>query len=456
MRQRGQIPVHRCLFRELKDSMKNDADKAVAIASLHRDGYGLSADGGQAVYGSLPGETVLVRRMGRKRKTQFGRTVSVIQGSDTRVEPACAAANVCGGCSFQHMSPEAQLAFKHELLASEFSSFPPAEWLPPVQDSSLHYRSKARLGVRFVEKKGRVLVGFREKMKPYIAETGSCSILRRPVSDLLEPLAELVGQLRQPGSVPQIEVAVGDVETALVIRHLEPLDDDELHSMEEFARTRELQLYLQPGNLQSVYRLYPVEGPERLYYRLPNQELELAFHPLDFTQVNHGINQKMVDLAVSLLAAEKRDRVLDAFCGIGNFSLPLARTAGFVTGLEGSSASVERARENAVRNTMTNTAFHEMDLFAGSLEFIDSLEFNKVLVDPPRSGAEALCEKLASGNLERLVYVSCNPGTLARDTKILVDRGFELERLGIIDMFPHTTHVESIALLTRSRKHETW
>jgi len=429
--------------------LKKKGPVKIDIVSLHDDGYGLSADGKHGVFGSLPGETVISRPITRRRKRLFSRADVVDIPAANRVEPRCSAAGYCGGCSLQHMSPKSQLDFKQDQLRREFAFAMPDEWLIPLSESNFNYRSKARLGVKFVDKKGRVLVGFREKMKPYIADIDICHVLREPVATLIGPLSELIGKLSNPRSIPQIEVAIGETDTALIFRHLEPLDEDELDLFRAFGRQREVEVYLQPGNLDSVYQLFPENGNGRLYYRLPEYDLTFSFHPLDFTQVNPEINEKMVRLALALLEVSATDTVLDAFCGIGNFSLAIARSVNTVLGLEGLPSSVERARENALHNNVTNVQFEMVDLFAEQNQLPGLNMFNKVLVDPPRSGALELCKRLASSSVERVVYVSCNPKTLARDASLLIEKGFQLRKLGIIDMFPHTTHVESIALFTR-------
>lgn len=433
---------------EQKALKKKEALK-IDIVSMHDDGYGLSADGRHGVFGSLPGETVMSRPITRRRKRLFSRAEVIDIPAENRVEPRCSAAGYCGGCSLQHMSCESQLNFKQERLRREFALTMPEEWLTPLSENVFNYRSKARLGVKFVDKKDRVLVGFREKMKPYIADIDTCHVLREPVATLMGPLAELIGKLNNPRTVPQIEVAIGDTETALIFRHLEPLVECELESFRLFGRQRGVQVYLQPGNLDSVYQLYPENGNERLHYCLPEYDLSFSFHPLDFTQVNPEVNRKMVRLALALLETSTADRVLDAFCGIGNFSLAIALSVKTVLGLESLPSSVERAKENALRNNICNVQFEIADLFADQIHLPGFDKFNKVLVDPPRSGALELCKKLASSRVERVVYVSCNPKTLARDASLLVEKGFRLRKLGIIDMFPHTTHVESIALFTR-------
>jgi 23S rRNA (uracil1939-C5)-methyltransferase len=429
--------------------VKNYDPVTITIDQLDPAGYGLSADGKQGVIGALAGETVIAVPWARKRKKHFFKTDTVSQASADRVTPICPSANDCGGCSFQHFESVAQIRFKADNLQETLSATPPLLFMEPITGPTHDYRSKARLGVKFVEKKGRVLVGFREKMKPYVAEIDRCFVLRASVGENLSALAQVIGELSDPRSVPQIEVAVGDTETALVIRHLGELTASDLSQLSEFGRQLHFDIYLQPGNESTVHKLFPADGVERLKYSLPEFDLIYAFHPMDFTQVNHQINQKMIRRAIDWLALKDTDRVLDGFCGIGNFSLPLARTAGYVKGVELSQTCVQRANENAALNQLSNVEFAARDLFAENQDKTEFLGYNKVLLDPPRSGALEVCKILATHQAERVVYVSCNPVTLARDAEILVAGGYRFESAGVIDMFPHTTHVESIACFTR-------
>lgn len=436
--------------------MKSREPQQVSISYLSHDGCAYSEDHQTAVFGALPGETIIGLPIARRRKKLYLRTTAVENPSPDRVEPVCEAASFCGGCSFQHLRHDAQLGFKQNHLRELLAPLEPLEWLSPVQASPFGYRSKARLGVKYVEKKQRVLVGFREKMKPFIAETSSCPVLRAPVNLLIEPLAELVGGLSIPDQIPQIEYASGDQGSAIVIRHLQALTAEDLRRLGDFGLQHDLQIYLQPGGLDSTHKLTGdsvVEpGMDLLSYQLPDQDLRFFFSPQDFTQVNLEVNRLMVNRALDLLDLSAEDRVLDAFCGIGNFSLAIARTAGEVFGAEQSAGSIQRARDNALENGVQNVDFQVMDLHAESLEMSGFSGVNKVLLDPPRSGAEALVKKVASMDIERVVYVSCNPETLARDVRHLVSAGFDLRAAGIIDMFPHTTHVESIALLVHQER----
>lgn len=324
----------------------------------------------------------------------------------------------------------------------------PETWQQPLVSDAFHYRSKARLGVKFVDKKDKVLVGFREKQKPYIAEIDHCPVLRTSVSNLLQPLADLIGSLTIRRMIPQIEVAVGDDKVALIIRHMEPLDADDGEKLTAFAEMHNILLYLQPGGPDSVHR-HNLQDESVLTYNVPEFDLEFEFGPLDFTQVNFDINRKMIGRAIELLDCQPGDQVIDGFCGIGNFSLALARRVAHVTGLEYSPESIAQAKRNAMKNGLKNVDFMVRDLYHEPAELPEAKIGVKVLIDPPRSGAQALVKVLASSSIERVVYVSCNPETLARDIKILAQGGFNLRSTGIIDMFPHTTHVESIALLIR-------
>lgn len=430
--------------------MKKYEPVEVYVSSLSSDGCGYSEDGSLAVHGALAGETVTAVPITRKRKKLYLRTTEVACASEHRVTPPCSAAAFCGGCSFQHVAHAEQLRIKQSMLAGELGSLAPGNWLLPLTAGQLGYRSKARLGVKHVLKKDRVLVGFREKLKPYIADIDQCPVLVSPVATLITPLAELISQLSVPSCVPQIELAAGDDDTALIFRHLEPLSDGDHEQLRGFGEAHQIQIFLQPGGIDTTWKLYPQDSQQLLTYSLPDYGLSFEFSPLDFTQVNLAVNREMVNVALSLLELTDADVVFDAFCGIGNFSLAMARDAHSVIGAEHAAASIDRAQANARRNDVVNTRFLVADLHDDALKMDDFLRCNKVLLDPPRSGAEVLVKKLAaSENVERIVYVSCNPETLARDLRLLTDRGFTLKSAGIIDMFPHTTHVESIALLVR-------
>jgi len=425
------------------------------IESLSHDGRGVAHDQGktQFIEGALPGERVLARYTNKRRRFDELRTEEVLDGAPGRVEPPCPHAGICGGCSLQHLGSDAQIQFKESTLREQFAHFggiAPEQWESPMRGPTLGYRRKARLGVRYVRKRDEVLIGFREKGNSFIADIDACAVLDPRVGTRLTDLRVLVRSLSVYESLPQIEVACGDDAVALVFRHLQPLTGEDRERLIQFGQAHDLQIYLQPGRPDSVHRIWPETGAERLSYRLASVDLELAFHPMDFTQVNAEINQKMVDRALEWLEPGPDDRVLDLFCGLGNFSLPMARHAGRVVGIEGDSAMVERGAENARANGLDNLSFGCANLQADfTAEPWARDGFDKILIDPPRSGALEIAEYLPAFGAKRIVYVSCNPATLARDAGVLVRQGYRLVRAGVMDMFPHTTHVESIALFER-------
>ena len=434
--------------------MKSKDALSVRIAYLAEDGCGYTADHRHGVYGALPGELVTALPIARRRKTQYSRVLAVQEASAERVTAACSVADICGGCSLQHLHSKRQVALKSRILARHLGATQPLGWLAPLQAEGYHYRRKARLSVRWVKKKGKLLVGFREKLKPYVTQTVSCPVLREPVSELIEPLARLIEALSCYESIPQIEVAMGDEAVALVIRHQLPLSSADEARLCQFAARHAIHLYLQPGNLASTHKIYPLDKnaldkSAGLSYSLPEFGLRYRFSPHDFIQVNPTINRMLVSQAVQLLACEADDRLLDGFCGIGNFTLPLALSAGRVLGLEGAAQSIERARQNAKDNGIKNADFHLADLEDEAMEIPALSRMTKALLDPPRTGAAVLIKRLTASNVKRIVYVACNPETLARDVGSLVASGFTFEAVGLVDMFPQTRHLESIALLVR-------
>ena len=431
------------------------ADPVEAVVdALSHDGRGVAHLDGKATFidGALPGERVRFRYTRITRRFDEGRVVEVLEASPDRVEPRCPHALVCGGCSLQHMDPDAQILAKQQTLLANLQRIGgvrPGKLLEPLRGPYWGYRHKARLGVKRVRAKGRVLVGFREKRKPWIAELSRCEVLHPSVGQRLEELAALVDSLSIPDRIPQIEVAVSDDATALVFRHLDPLGAEDLDRLRAFARESGIHVYLQPKGPDSVELLWPERSV--LSYRLPEQGLELWFRPTDFTQVNPAVNRAMVGQALALLDPRPGERVLDLFCGLGNFTLPLAQRAGEVVGVEGDAALVERARDNAGRNGIGNAAFHMANLAEDITDRTWFREgFDKLLLDPPRSGAAELVPRIATLGVGRILYVSCHPGSLARDTGMLVnDHGYRLVAAGVMDMFPHTAHVESMALLEK-------
>lgn len=420
----------------------------IDISRLNEKGIGIGTYRGKVmgVLNSLPGETIEAQPFLKRRKVLYAKPVSVIRPSPFRVEPECAHATLCGGCSLQHCHPDYQIRLKQQRLLEAFGEFRPREVLPPLRSSVRNYRCKARLGVKRVDKKGKVLVGFREKMNSYIADIDSCTVLHKAIANNLEALAELIASLDASRSIPQIEIACGEDASALVFRHLTALSDRDLDLLRDFCKEKNLHLYLQSGGPGTARKIWP-DGPDRLHYRLTEFDIEIEFHPLDFTQVNLGINNEIVRLALNLLEPGGDDTVIDLFCGIGNFSLPLATCAKRVIGFESSATAVCRAKQNAVNNNISNAEFIQADLsYADEWMRVDA---TLALLDPPRSGALEISQRIGETGVSRIVYVSCNPKTLGRDSRVLVEAGFQLVKAGVMDMFPHTSHVESIALFER-------
>ena len=425
------------------------------IESLTHDGRGVARIEGKPVFihGALPGETVEFVYTDRRRDYAEGRTTAVLEAAMHRVEPRCPHFGICGGCSLQHLEASAQIEAKQALLVEQFRRIGKIEEValfPPLTGPAWGYRRKARLGVKYVPKKGKVLVGFRERSSPFIAELETCPVLHPKVGERLSDLSELIGELSLRNRLPQIEVAVGDERAALVFRILEDPTGDDLGRLRDFGTRFGFDLYLQRHGPDSVTALYP-EAPPLLSYALPEPKVEFRFQATEFTQVNVDMNRKMVGRVLDVLAPEPGDSVLDLFCGIGNFTLPLARRAGQVVGVEGGRDAVERGRENAEANGLANVEFHVADLtqpLAG-LAWADR-SYERVLLDPSRAGAEEALDGIPRWGASRIVYVSCNPSTLARDAGILVHRhGYRLLRAGVMDMFPQTAHVESIALFEK-------
>lgn len=420
------------------------------ITALDHEGRGIARIGGKAVFvdGALPGERVRLQRLQRRRRHDEARVLEVLEPSPDRVEPRCAHFGVCGGCSLQHLGHGAQLAAKAGIVAEQLlrlGGVQPERWLPPLAGPAWSYRRRARLGCRYVEKKGRVLVGFRERSSPLLADLRGCEVLAAGTGALIEPLAALIGSLGIRRRVPQVEIAVADGATALVLRVLEEPGAADREAMKAFEAAHGVEIYLQSGGLDTVAPLSPPATP--LSYELPGLSAGIRFAPTDFIQVNAGLNGLMVARALELLEPQPGDRALDLFCGLGNFTLPLAHRVAEVTGVEGDAALVARARENADRNGIGNARFLAADLASEASTAGWAGVYDLVLLDPPRAGAREVLAGVAASRPRRVVYVSCHAGTLARDAGILVsEHGFRLAAAGIMDMFPHTAHVESIAL----------
>lgn len=432
------------------------------VVGLTHDGEGIVREGKTVfVAGALPGETVSFERTRKHRRHDEGRLLEVLRPAPERVTPRCAHFGVCGGCALQHLGPQAQLALKERELRDNLERVAHVEcrsWLPPLEGPVWGYRRRARLGAKYVPKKGKAVVGFRERLAPYVADLSHCDVLAPPVGALIQPLAQLLGALEIRQQLPQIEVAVADNATALVLRVLQPPSEQDCGKLRDFAARHAVRLYLQSGGLDSVTELTAGESPGAgatpLHYTLPAFDLTLEFAPTDFVQVNGAVNQALVSRAAELLQPTAESRILDLYCGLGNFTLALAKRAGRVMGVEGEAGLVERARHNARRNDISNVEFHVGDLSKPAELPAAWLRgpYTHVLLDPPRVGAAPeMLAAIARLAPERVLYVSCHPGSLARDLGILVhEHGFTLESAGVVDMFPHTAHVESLALLRRS------
>jgi len=429
------------------------------ITDFTHDGKGVARIDGKAVFvsGALPDERVRLRIRRRHRNYDEAEVVELLDRSPHRVEPRCPHFGQCGGCSLQHLDAAAQIDMKQRALAGNFARIgkvEPQAWLPPLTDQPWGYRRRGRLSVRAVAKKGRVLVGFREESNPrFVADIGRCEVVHPALGTKIALLAERLGALDAAADIPQIEFAAGDDTVALVFRHMKPLGEYDREALADFGRQHGFAVYLQPGGVSSVHPLWP-ERP-RLAFRLPAgggaDAVELAFEPLDFVQVNAGMNRRMLARAMDLLDPQPGDRVLDLFCGLGNFTLPIARRVAEVAGVEGEHGLVARAAQNAQRNGIANARFHVANLFEDQRGASWAREpWDKLLLDPPRAGADKLLEYLPHKATRRIVYVSCHPASLARDAGILVERHkFRLVSAGVMDMFPHTAHVESIALFER-------
>ncbi|MBU4612739.1 23S rRNA (uracil(1939)-C(5))-methyltransferase RlmD [Achromobacter sp. GG226] len=429
----------------------------LAIESLDLEARGIARRDGKVIFveGALPQERVTAQSFRRKPSYEIARLERVVRASSQRVEPRCPHFGTCGGCAMQHLNPQAQVAVKQRVLEDALwhvGKLVPGQVLPPIQGPAWGYRYRARLAVRLVPKKGGVLVGFHERKSSFVADIRECHVMPPHVSALLLPLRGLIESLSVPDRMPQIEVAVGDRATALVLRHLEPLTDEDKAKLRAFGETHGVHWWLQSKGPDTVHALVP-EHEAELAYAMPAFDLRMPFRPTDFTQVNHAINQVLVARALDLLAPQAGERVADLFCGLGNFSLPLARRSATVVGVEGSAAltarALQAAREHGLQERMS---FATCNLFEVDVEWLRAQgRFDRILIDPPREGAHAVSQALVALSPEerpkRIVYVSCNPASLARDASILVhEGGYRMLSAGVVNMFPHTGHVESIAV----------
>lgn len=432
------------------------------IESLDQEGRGVAHVEGKTIFidGALPQERVTYQSHHVKQTFEVANTIQVLKQSNQRVKPQCKHFGICGGCKLQHLDFAAQVAAKQRLLENDFKHIGKVKlvnMLPPLYGPTWGYRHKARLSVKYVEKKKRVLVGFNEKATRFVSDMNSCEVLVPEVSALIQPLQDMILQLSLRDKIPQIELAVGEaidnyLVIVLIFRIMAGLTSEDEHLLRDFADTHQVQVWTQTKGPDTIMPFYPLNGPQ-LQYSLPEFDLTYPFKPNEFTQVNPQINQVMIRRAMQLLSPQANERIADFFCGIGNFTLPIARSGAQVLGLEGLANLVERANESAQLNQIKHVRFGMADLFKMTESSLSELgHFDKWLVDPPRDGAFELVKAIMLDTApKRIVYVSCNPATLARDAGELVnEKGYTLAAAGVINMFPHTAHVESIALFTRN------
>ncbi|MBS0359228.1 MAG: 23S rRNA (uracil(1939)-C(5))-methyltransferase RlmD [Proteobacteria bacterium] len=434
------------------------APAQATIESLSHDGRGIAHINGKTTFisGALPQEIVTFVYTNQRGRFDEGKTLEVTHPNPDRVTPKCAHYSLCGGCSLQHLAEDAQITFKQNILLEQLERFgkvSPKTMLPPLRGPIWGYRHKARLGVRYILKKEVLFVGFREKENPrLLTDIKHCEILHPHLGQKIGELRDKIDEISIKDFIPQIEVAITQNRTALIIRHLKALTPDDEAKFIAISQQFNFDIYLQPEGVESIQLFWPKRSSELLTYEYPELNIEYEFHPNDFTQINFAINQAMVKQTLELFELKSNDRVLDLFCGLGNFSLPMAKQALEVIGVEGSPLMVERAKRNAKHNNISNTQFYCADLFNNNFSNTPwfAQNFAKILIDPPRSGALEIIQQIQQFKAKRLIYVSCNPATLARDAGELVHKqGYKLVKAGIMDMFPHTNHVESIAVFDK-------
>ncbi|ASG68487.1 23S rRNA (uracil(1939)-C(5))-methyltransferase [Francisella halioticida] len=430
------------------------------IMSLSHDGRGIAKVDGKTTFipFTLPGEVVKFEYTFSKAKFDEAKIVEYIKKSPDRITPKCDFFELCGGCNLQHISNNAQVEHKQETLLNQLKyigeGVQPKNVLEPLlTDNTEGYRNKARLGVRYVTKKGKILVGFRERNGRFLAEIDRCIVLNPLVGEKINEIAKFIESLSIYNQIAQLEIAIDDNRPAIIFRHLEPFTNEDLAKLKSFGQENNYWIYLQSKGPDTIYRLHPDREnlPTKLSYE-PIDGIEISFEPNDFTQVNNDINKKMIKKAIELLDISKEDSIIDLFCGLGNFTLPISKYAKAVIGVEGESTMVQRAIETAQHNSISNVKFYAANLFESfeDKEWFSNFEYNKMLLDPPRAGAQEVCQAIEKFNVEKIVYISCNTATLARDAGILVNqKGYKLVSAGVMDMFPHTMHVESIAVFEK-------
>jgi 23S rRNA (uracil1939-C5)-methyltransferase len=426
----------------------------VVIEDLSHDGRGIARINGKVMFvnGALPGEKVIAKHTGGNKNFEEGLAIEILQASEDRVEAKCQFYDECNGCTMMHLAPQKQIEFKQNTLKQnllKMAKLQPEAWLDPLTAGSWHYRRRARLSVRWVIAKDKVLVGFREKEGRYVSDMDYCEVLQKPLDDLLKPLASMIGKLVIRQHVAQIEASIADDDVALIIRHLKQIREADEKILLDFAEEHSVRIYSQSKGPNTIVEL--TKKDRALYFDMPAYNIRMEFLPSDFIQVNAKMNEKMIAHAIDLLEISEDDVVLDLFCGLGNFTLPLATKVKQMVGIEGDQALVDRAIHNAKLNQLDNVEFYEADLRRNheNSEWFKK-DYTKVLIDPPRSGAWEVLPLIAQTKADTLLYVSCHPASLARDTDRLVNElGFKLVNAGVMDMFPHTSHVESIALFRR-------
>ncbi|WP_312967935.1 23S rRNA (uracil(1939)-C(5))-methyltransferase RlmD [Acinetobacter gerneri] len=407
---------------------------------------------------ALPGEVVQAKITHQAKKLEEADAIQLLSApSPHRVTPICPHFGTCGGCNMQHIDPDEQIRLKHNVLQSHlehFAGLKPESWLAPLRSDRVDYRHKARIGVRYLPQKQKLIMGFREANSNHLAAIHTCKVLDRELDQSLPELQQLIESLKGKSDIGHIELAKGDQDVALVVRLTDKLNQSDVNQLTQFALKKEWQLYLQNPHSHALKRVDGAQSEMRLHYTLPDFAIEFAFHPQDFTQVNPTVNPKMVRLACDLLELKKGEKVLDLFCGLGNFSLPLAKCVGDtgkVVAVEGSAEMVKRGTENALKNGINHVKFYSQDLTKDFSQYSWANQgFDALLIDPPRAGAEEIMHYVPNFGAKRIVYVSCNPATLARDAKILAAHGYDLKKAGVMDMFTHTGHVESIALFEKN------
>lgn len=440
-------------FKKLKKAGPFNAE----IHAISHEGRGIAQVDGKTtfIFGALPGEHVMFNYKSCRSRYDEGDTESVVTASPERVSPQCPHYGVCGGCQLQHLDHDKQLAHKRQVLqelCQHHAKTTIDNWLPTLTSKTpWGYRRKARLSVKQVDGKGDLLIGFRERRSRYVADMQRCEVLTPEVGQRIADLRQQLSALETKRHIAQIEVCASDDEVALIIRHLEPLPEHDLNLLIDLCKQFNYKLYLQPGGYDTVHLVYPSDSNFLMHYQLPDFNLRFEFHPSGFIQVNADINRQMVSRAIDLLELDNNDRVLDLFCGIGNFSLAAARKAQHVTGVEGDDQSVKLAQHNAQLNDLANTEFHSCNLFdiEGQPSWMPQ-NYNKLILDPPRSGCKEIIPHLNQWGVERIVYVSCNPITFARDLELIVQQGYKLQSAGIMDMFAHTEHAEVMAVITKA------